>query len=383
MKSVCKNITIALLMLAILGCASYASDLKSSIDITRIGKGARPIALGGAYTALADDTSAIFTNPAGLGFNNRISFTSMSTQLLGCVNYKLIGGSYPTPFGNIAVGYVSATTPGGMRITETGGVTTEHGMLNYTNSIITFSYGTRITDILPLSNFVTDNLVIGASLKLFSQGFTGGSLSDAPTATGTDIDMGFIYNFSDSLSFGTVIQNSNKSTGGDMTWSTGEKEAIEGVNKMGLVYRPAKNIKTVVDMDILQGSAPVVMHGGVEWNAMDQLAVRFGIDQNYQSINDGVMGVSTDLSAGVGIDIGGFKVDYAYHNNSSMPENSTHFISFSYYGAEVQKPKKESKEDKEEEDFTKELFTKQSQAPETKPAEKKSNEVDIYTRLFE
>lgn len=50
---------------------SYTQESTSKVGTTvaqflKIGAGARPISMGGAYTALADDINSIYWNPAGL-----------------------------------------------------------------------------------------------------------------------------------------------------------------------------------------------------------------------------------------------------------------------------------------------------------------------------
>lgn len=318
------------IIIGVLLSSAFASDLKSTIDITKVGKGARPIALGGAYTALAGDTSAIFTNPAGLGIQDKLSITSMNTQLMGCVDYKLIGGSYPTPYGTVAIGYVDASTPAGNHTYISGGVTVEAGAMYYSNRMIIVSYGGKMSNLIPLDIPVLKNIAIGANVKLFSQGFSG-DLSGAPSASGSDIDFGLIYKVSDCLSIGGVLQNLSKSSDGEMSWSTGEKEEIAGINKIGAVCNLNKNLRTTVDIDFMQGNTPMIFHGGIEWDVMDYLALRGGIDQNYESVSEGNAGITTDLSGGVGINLGEFRFDYAYHNNQAMPENSTHYFSISYF----------------------------------------------------
>lgn len=317
-----------IILLNILLVAAVAKETKSAIDITRVGKGARPIALGGAYIALADDTFAIFTNPAGLATLDKLSFTSMSTQLMECVDYKLIGASYPTNFGNFAIGYVNTTTPAGDHTYMTSGVTVEGGAMYYSNSIIILSYGTKLVDIMQSDNASFNDISLGASIKLFSQNFTG-DINGSPRASGTDLDLGAIYKYSEDISFGAVIQNA---TNGSMDWSTGEKERIASTIKVGVAYKPLTNVRTVLDIDLLDSSYPYVIHGGVEWDIVEYLTIRAGMDQNLESQDNGSIGVTSDLSAGVGINLGEFRLDYAYHNNNAILTNSTHYFSISYFG---------------------------------------------------
>ena len=51
----------------------------TSLDLGVVGIGARPLGMGRAYVAVADDANAVFANPAGLGLQKSWSITSMST----------------------------------------------------------------------------------------------------------------------------------------------------------------------------------------------------------------------------------------------------------------------------------------------------------------
>jgi len=55
----------------------------SDASFSDIGVGARPIGMGGAFAAVADDSNATFWNPAGLAQIGRIEFSSMYLRLYG------------------------------------------------------------------------------------------------------------------------------------------------------------------------------------------------------------------------------------------------------------------------------------------------------------
>ena len=66
-----------------------------------IGAGARPIAMGNAFSAVADDANTIYYNPAGLG---RLKHPQL-TAGYGRLYLGLTDGS------NIGSGFIGATTP--------------------------------------------------------------------------------------------------------------------------------------------------------------------------------------------------------------------------------------------------------------------------------
>ncbi len=64
---------IAILLILILFQNPTASQDKGTTGATflKLGAGARAIGMGSAFTGLSDDASAIYWNPAGLGFTKR------------------------------------------------------------------------------------------------------------------------------------------------------------------------------------------------------------------------------------------------------------------------------------------------------------------------
>jgi len=65
---------IAAALLVILPAAAYGGFLA-------IEEGARATAMGGAFTAVSDDATAVFWNPAGLGMTDGFKLTGMGTRL--------------------------------------------------------------------------------------------------------------------------------------------------------------------------------------------------------------------------------------------------------------------------------------------------------------
>src|SRR5690348_6207186 len=67
----------------------------------KIGVGARPIAMGSAFTAQADDVNAIGWNPAGLGRMQRSELSATHTEWLSDLRYDFLGAALPTRFGTM------------------------------------------------------------------------------------------------------------------------------------------------------------------------------------------------------------------------------------------------------------------------------------------
>ena len=77
------------------GAEKYAGEFLT------LGVGARPLAMGGSYAAISDDSTAAYWNPAGLGKLNRAEGTFMHSTLSGLDSYDFF--NYVRPFGESGV----------------------------------------------------------------------------------------------------------------------------------------------------------------------------------------------------------------------------------------------------------------------------------------
>lgn len=310
---------------------AYSAD-KTTIDLTQIASGARSMSLGGAYTGLSDDTCALFTNPAGLGFQDKISFTSMSTQILTLVDYQMIGFAYPLENGTLGVGYIAANSPAGTHIYyDDLGVTIEGGSMTYFNNMYLVSYGTDISE--SVADMFRDigyrpEVTMGGSLKMLSQGLAG-DIRNAPSATGYQTDIGLMVKATDKLTLGTTLQN----FAGSYVWTTGERERMPVVLKIGSAYKAMQDLTLLLDTDInLLGGRNLAFHGGCEYTMYQMFALRAGFDQKDASVAEGITSIITNYSVGLGLMYQDFKFDYTYKMDTVFQDLSTNYFSVSYSG---------------------------------------------------
>jgi hypothetical protein len=330
---------ILIVLLAICGTGNaYAAD-KTAIDVSSVAVGARPISLGGSYIALADDASAVFTNPAGIGMYNNISFTSMSTQLLTVVNYQMAAFAYPTEYGNFGIGYIGINSPAGTYTYMAGSDTVEAGEITYFKNLFVLTYGNDISEFVADRFYIETNkpkVSYGVSLKMAMEGLSG-SVPNAPNAQGYMADAGLLYKYSDSLSFGAKLQNFTSA----IDWSTGLKESMPSIFKLGTAWKALSGVTLLMDTDMaMGGKEQTLLHGGVEWQVYPMLAIRTGFDQREQSIDDDTTAIMTAYTAGIGVMYDGFRFDYAYKYDAEFTELSTHYFSFCFNGPEIPKPLK-------------------------------------------
>lgn len=327
-------------MLAMVSIAGAAEDVYgSATDPSYIGVGARPLGMGKAYVALADDAASIFVNPAALGRIDRVLFSSMYSNLMEEMNYVEGSVTYPIGPGTLAVGYLGVSSPAIDLYTEDGsGNPVSAGKADYNNYVAYISYGSKLAVINP-------DIMVGISLKAFSEGFSGSDLTENGAGTGSNIDIGILYQPSNWLTCGITRQNALES--GKMNFVSGIKEDLPSLTKIGMnmtvlgkfgLQKSNMKLNLAADLDIdSTGKKDNTLHLGAEFWPIDMLAVRAGIDQ------DAVAGaVQSNLTAGVGLRIGNVQFDYAYHTYYDIPENTTNYFSISFVGPFDQpKPRKE------------------------------------------
>ncbi|MDI6731693.1 MAG: S-layer homology domain-containing protein [Candidatus Margulisbacteria bacterium] len=326
-------------MAILLTAASYAAS-----DLTEIGVGARTLGLGRAFSGGVNDAAAIFTNPAGLTLSDGIKIMSMSGTLLSDVNYLVLGVGSDVPVGKIGVGYISAGVSD-ITLTQVVGTGSSAsvevtGISSYTSSLFFLSYASE------LSRFFRGNLKnvsVGANLKYYLQGFSGGgSVMQDANGTGMDLDAGILWQASPWARLGL---NANdilpSSLGGKFRWvKNGAEESIPYAARIGghldligdkaLKMNSEQNMAVLFDYEVLRGdNEPKTLHLGCEYSPLKVLALRIGIDQKAKADLSGV-GVDNNLTAGVGIYLGGFSFDYAYHQFGEISGNTTHFFSIGY-----------------------------------------------------
>jgi hypothetical protein len=331
-----------------LAAAQYVAQ-----DPTRYIPNGRVLGLGKAYIGLADDTGAMYTNPAGLGEISGWQLSSMSGKFLDEYSYLSFSGLYPTEFGVFGFGYAGTSIAGAFATTIEAGSDPEDPIytidpsqptMGNDNSAMVLSYGGKLSKLPYLKQIPqSDKLDIGASVKLFKvrlygDGITGGD------ASGQELDLGIKYTPLKWLSIGCAVQNLLPfAMGGKLTYAGGHEESYPAVIETGaaftvlgkdkaLVKFGEHELKVMTDVDLhptLKGYPPI-LHLGAEWKPMSVIALRAGIDQD--SAGDGAGGLTTvsDATYGVGLYFGGFRFDYAYHAFAGAPNIDNHFFSLSY-----------------------------------------------------
>jgi len=184
----------------------------------RNGAGARALGMGGAYTALADDASSVYWNPAKLAWQEKLELTAMYANMGLDSMYDYAGLVLPLSFASFGFGYLQQAT-NKIETTDTVGQVT--GEVKAANTALFAGYGQTLGDFFSL----------GFSAKLINQKLA------AYTAKAFGFDLGLLWH-TDLVRFGLNLQNLNSpKLKGNSYWDSSRQisETIPLTVRTGLV----------------------------------------------------------------------------------------------------------------------------------------------------
>ena len=342
-----KKIPLTFILLLFLAPCIALAQTKVASDPTRIGVGARILGMGKSYVGVADDISGMFINPAALAELDKWQLTSMQGKFINEYNYLNFGAAIPTDFGSFGIGYVgsdiSFTGPGstievldGVRIIPSTG---EGVSYSFVDAVYLLSWGKDLEGLTGLG--FMDDISVGATLKFFQLDLSGPGVT-AGKGTGNEMDVGLTYEPNPIFKTGIALQNALPfSAGGKITWDDSE-ESLPSMLKAGMSLRLLgeegwqtigdHDLKFNLDLDYAprREDVPTLLHVGLEWSPIELIAIRTGIDQDYVGSEGTHLEPTNNFTAGVGLLVGDFRFDYAYHQYNQVTDNDTHYFSLSY-----------------------------------------------------
>ena len=279
-----KRILIAGMALLLVLSAVALADGIGAFSAFKNGIGARALAMGGAFVAVADDATAVCWNPAGLAQLADTRLAGMSTDLYGLgITHQFVGAT--TSFANLGIGlgWERASIDG--QLTEAGGEL--GGAFTWVENAIIGSLATNVMDVA----------MAGANVKYY---MADSGLGDS--ATGFGFDLGLLVSLGDMFTIGV---NAMDLAGSTVEWDSGATDIVSGLYKAGLALNLADN-KFVLAADVdFDGTDLSETHVGMEFQLIDELALRGGVvlTNNFQDYY---------LTVGAGINVAGLYVDAAY-----------------------------------------------------------------------
>ncbi len=207
--------TTVVTVLVFLVCIPLVAEARlggSGAQFLVLGGGCRPIALGGAYVALAEGPDAIYFNPAGLAQLDAPTFAFSHGELFADINLENVAFATPAMGGVVGVSGVGFLS-GKMKRTT---FDDQEGQLGETFSANDFAFG------LSYSRMMTDKFTAGLTFKFVNQNI------DKVSANGWAFDLGGTYALGvGNLRLGFAIRNFGpdlRYTGEDLDFETGLPE---------------------------------------------------------------------------------------------------------------------------------------------------------------
>jgi hypothetical protein len=325
------------------GAAKYAGEFMVH------GGGARALALGGAFAAVADDPSTVFWNPAGLTGIDRRQVLLMHAERFGDlidrdfgayvqpVGWSLLGGAeggFGVSFIRLGLDDIPLTAHLSDQLDHDGdGHVSGAEMLGQTGgpSLFDLQDQIRYASDQELAVFVSygerrGDWSLGGSLKIVRQDI------DEWSSFGIGFDFGVLRpRIWRNLDFGVKFQDLTTTY---LSWSTGTDEVIAPAVIPGLAWRqplPSWNADLLLagsletrfenrrDSDqYWLGSTSANLHLGAELGFSGKVFLRGGLDSGWNSGN---------VTAGVGFVVAPLTVDYAYAGDTLDIDELTHRVS--------------------------------------------------------
>lgn len=282
-------------------------------EFMAIGVGGRPLGMGGAYVALANDATAGYYNPAGLIRLNYPQISLMHDERFGnLVNYDF--AAVAVPYGPDMSFGISA-----MRLGVDGIPDTRKALYDANgDGILDINKDDKL-DISKISEFsnqdwafylsfakrYSEKLSFGVNVKIIAR-----KLAES-NATGIGFDLGAIYEPMDNLLLGANLQDVTTTV---VAWSTGRTELVTPTLKVGAAYQLdilGGKVSPAVDFDIRfenrryaaqfnVGPVSFDPHVGLEYKFKDLFAVRAGYNDVKQ------------FTIGAGVKLPKLNIDYSF-----------------------------------------------------------------------
>ena len=359
-----KLIIVGLLMLHALWAANNAAPWLGTYQ------SARTQGMGNAYVAVADDSSAVFYNPAGLAEQSTANINYTQADMWGVQNIALSGsGQYQKEHFGFGILRESIADIKESKLNSAGDPYFTGDSFSWVATAYYASYAKPIcvqsteiiseTAIITKTIIVTDNVVLTASVlvatdnyQLVTKDYTvtkdqeitenvtmtrnGSVLRDYGVwgitlkalneqmygyqGRGWGLDIGYLYQYTEQLRLGVMVENALRPV---MVWNTDSqaKETVPLQIRLGTAFSLIPN-RLLVATDITkQDNRDAELHGGLEYwvlrNDLFDFAFRGGLEPQAFSL-----GMTLRLSA--------VSFDYVYCNSEYDDLGQIHKVSVQY-----------------------------------------------------
>jgi len=261
----------------------------------KIGMGARALGMGGAFSAIADDATAVYWNPAGLAAVSSDEVNFDFAKYFQDVNIGQAAYTRKVGAGQMGVGLTYLIVPSIEKrdTNDAVGVVPSQGTFNASDAALSVAYARK--NAIPS---LIDDVDGGAAFKVIR------SAIGSKSAIAVAVDLGATVRAKNGMRFALGVQNLGTPMKFDKV-----SDPLPLSLRAGAAYEPVKALTLGLTLDqYLIDQKFYAAFGGEYW-LRDALALRAGYRYGYDTIHLGAM---TGISLGIGIKVNGLGLDYAY-----------------------------------------------------------------------
>lgn len=259
-------------------------------EFLKIGQGARPMGMAGAFTAVADDANSLFWNPGGL-----------------CrIPVPLLTSTYRNYVAGIKGGYLAYARPHSETLSLAVGVSyLDFGTIQKrgpNNEDLGTFHPAALVPTLGFGLLLTEDIAVGVGVKGIYEAI------DTLASFGAAIDVGGTYQAKvEGLKLGAAVQN----LGVQLQAFNEEKESLPITMKVGASYQPVEVLTLGLDI-VKPVDNEVNFRMGSEWRPVEMFALRAGYYSTGSDLKTGEEGdVLGGFSFGLGAGWKTYSLDYA------------------------------------------------------------------------
>ena len=310
-----KVLAVWLMMLILSASASVFAEGVDAGSFVRDGVGARAFGFGGSFTAIADDASATFWNPAGIAQLEGINLSAMHTNRFGLgISFQFLSSTVQLNNFGLGLSLVRSSIDDIPYYGDEG-----DGVFSETQTLILGSIGYDPGALFGDLDFgVPFNLYVGLNGKIYTHSILDGS------AQGFGFDVGVLGDFTfewGELSFGYV---SKDVTGTQIQWEGTDfnpTNDVPWIHRFGMaasLFEESALVTAEVEFAPQRAHLNRV-HAGIEYWIVKQFGVRVGA-----TLSEG----TARVTYGGTVAYAGFSFDYAYVTHPAL--GATHVFSLVY-----------------------------------------------------
>lgn len=286
-----------------LGAQTVLPDSTTAFPALSMGLGARAVGMGGSFTAVADDLSAVYYNPAGLAQIPQPEIGLTHNSYLGDGFFDNLDGLYPCG--------TAGTLALGLNYLNYGSIDQRDNAGNQVGTYTPFDMGVE-----GAFGFSLDSTTfLGLSSQWVQQNIAGTVYSALMW------DVGTLLKPSDLFSLGLDLKNLGVDSGGgnlpaELLWGAAYRLSLAEKDSHLLLISAGGNL-------VFRGVS--TLNAGFEYGFEKSCFLRAGYEQDLQDNQlDGLQG----LNFGAGVRLGQFQFDYSFSFEGDLGNIQRFSLSF-------------------------------------------------------